>query len=95
MDIGIVFTPIVTDALNRLPIYEEEFVLFYASKEIKEKVQIEDLNMDKFWSLEEGYCMRTQVLEICHVVRPQLNTTLNINYKAGSIDSLIAICKIK
>lgn len=93
LDIGIVSTPIITEDLKKLPIYEEDFVLFDASNKVKKQVKLADLNMDKFWLLEEGHCMRTQVLEICDAVKPQLNPSLNINYKAGSIDSLLRFVK--
>lgn len=93
LDIGIVSTPIITEELNKLPIYEEDFVLFDATDKIIKEVQIANLNMDRFWLLEEGHCMRTQVLEICGTAKPQLNPTLNINYKAGSIDSLLRFVK--
>ena len=93
LDIGIVSTPMISDELKKYPLYEEDFVLFDASNKALEQVAIETLNMERFWLLEEGHCMRTQVLEICDVAKPQMNATFNINYKAGSIDSLLRFVK--
>lgn len=89
LDIGIVSTSNFSNELNLYPLYEEDFLLFDASDAAPKEVLVKDLNMDKFWLLEEGHCMRTQVLEICEAAKPQLNPTLNINYKAGSIGSLL------
>lgn len=93
LDIGIVSTPMISGELKKFPIYEEEFVLFDASDKAPKQASIRTLNMNRFWLLEEGHCMRTQVLEICDVAKPQMNTTFNINYKAGSIDSLLRFVK--
>lgn len=93
LDIGIVSTSTLSNDLKIHPLYEEDFVLFDASNSESKLVELDSLNMDKFWLLEEGHCMRTQVLEICEAAKPQLNPTLNINYKAGSIDSLLRFVK--
>jgi len=93
LDIGIVSTSMISDELIKYPIYEEDFVLFDASNRTQEEVSINTLDMERFWLLEEGHCMRTQVLEICDVAKPKMNTTFNINYKAGSIDSLLRFVK--
>lgn len=93
LDIGIVSTSMSLKDLDKLPVYEESFVLYDASEEIENIIQVADLNMDRFWLLEEGHCMRTQVLEICDAPKPQLNPSFNINYKVGSIDSLLRFVK--
>lgn len=89
LDIGIVSTSILTEELNSFPIYEEAFILFDVSNTKQKDVEVATLDMDRFWLLEEGHCMRTQVLEVCEMAQPRLNPTLNISYKAGSIDSLL------
>jgi hypothetical protein len=43
--------------------------------------------------LEEGHCMRNQVLELCDFHKKELNNKLNFRYKAGSIDSLLRFVK--
>ena len=93
LDIGIVSTTMILKDFTKLPIYEESFVLYDASKKVDAEMQIADLKMDRFWLLEEGHCMRTQVLEICDAPKPQLNPSFNINYKVGSIDSLLRFVK--
>jgi LysR family hydrogen peroxide-inducible transcriptional activator len=42
--------------------------------------------------MEEGHCMRTQVLQLCDVDK-STHSTLNFEYKAGSIDSLLRFVK--
>jgi len=93
LDIGIVSTDMIMKELEKHNIYKEEFVLFDASNRTIKDVEVKHLNMENFWLLEDGHCMRTQVLEICELANPQLNPKLNINYKAGSIDSLLRFVK--
>lgn len=93
LDIGIVSISALSDKLQKYPIYEENFVLFDASNTISGEIRVVDLDMEKFWLLEEGHCMRTQILEVCEAAKPQINPNLNINYKAGSIDSLLRFVK--
>jgi LysR family hydrogen peroxide-inducible transcriptional activator len=44
--------------------------------------------------LEDGHCLSTQIGSICSLSNRNLNPNQNINFKAGSIDSLIRITKM-
>lgn len=91
LDVGIVSTPLLDKELIEYPVYEEPFVLYQLSQKhvSQKKITISEIDPKNFWLLEEGHCMRNQVLEICDVNQIQINPALNINFKAGSIDSLL------
>ncbi len=89
LDIGIISTPVNESNLNEIPLYKESFVLYDTSGQSKKKLAIQTMNIDNFWLLEEGHCMRNQVINFCERNKKRINPTLNINFKAGSIDSLI------
>ena len=56
-------------------------------------VQTDVLNPADIWLMEEGHCMRTQILNFCDLDKNYSNTHLNFNFKAGSIDSLVRFVK--
>jgi|SRR5690625_3160452 len=92
LDIGIVSTPINEPELTEYPLFREAFVL-YDTSQIPEsgKVRIDAVDLTNLWLLEEGHCLRDQVLEICNSKPEQ--TSGNIRFKAGSIDSLVKFVK--
>jgi LysR family hydrogen peroxide-inducible transcriptional activator len=64
--------------------------VFYDAREQQQAlVQLQRLDLSNMCLLEEGHCMRNQVLELCDFHDIQLNSALNFKYKAGSIDSLL------
>lgn len=89
LDVGIVSTPIEERDLLEYPLYSEPFVLYDTSRIPTDKKDVRKLKMDNFWLLEEGHCMRDQVLEICGTDREESQPSQNIRFKAGSIGSLI------
>lgn len=94
LDIGILSSPLNESEIIEEHLYDESFVLFDTSKgSSKQNIKIEDLELKNFWLLEEGHCMRDQVLDICNLNPIEFNTTANINFKSGSIDSLLRFVK--
>lgn len=98
IDIGILATPLNLDALTEYPMYYEEFVLYaHPDEPILEQRQVgsELLNSDLLWILEEGHCLRSQVINFCQIKSQAYSdgqdTPVNarIEFEAGSIDTLI------
>ncbi len=90
LDAGILATPLNNAAIKELPVYYEEFVV-YASKEeklmTKKFLSTTDINTNHLWLLEEGHCLRAQVLNLCELRKKELETS-NLEYEAGSIETL-------
>ncbi len=93
LDIGIVSTPLDEKELLEYPIYKEAFTYFDTSQSSEEKISVNEVRMDNFWLMEEGHCMRDQVLDICKNEKRKISPSPNINFKAGSMDSLIRFVK--
>lgn len=89
LDIGITSTPINDPELLEYNLYKEPFVLYNTEKKKLPEIAIEDINLDNFWLMEEGHCLRTQVADICSKSNASINTSTNVNFKASSVDSLI------
>jgi LysR family hydrogen peroxide-inducible transcriptional activator len=90
IDAGILATPLNNSSLKEWPLYYEQFVV-YASKEQKlmnKKFLLpSDIDTNNLWLLEEGHCLRSQVLNLCELRKKELETS-NLEYEAGSIETL-------
>lgn len=90
LDCGILATPIQDEQLLTQPMYYENFVA-YVSKDnkliSKNTVNGSDLLAEKLWLLNEGHCMRNQVLNLCQR-RNLLKTDHFLEYNTGSIETL-------
>jgi LysR family hydrogen peroxide-inducible transcriptional activator len=51
------------------------------------------MNLQNLYLMEEGHCMRTQILQLCDLNKKIVYSKLNFEYKAGSIDSLLRFVK--
>lgn len=90
LDCGILSTPVMEKELTEKPLFYEPFVA-YASKNSqlldKREVSPEDVLNDKLWLLNEGHCMRGQVLNICQRKRI-LDPSDSLQYNTGSVETL-------
>lgn len=89
LDIGIVSTPLSDSMLVETELYREPFVLYDTQATANKRVSVKNIDTSNLWLLEEGHCMRTQALQICNMKKSQPSRIENIDFKAGSIDSLI------
>lgn len=91
LDVGIAATPLNYSALLEQPLYKEEFVVYASKGETvlnKKYLLAEDININHLWLLEEGHCLRSQIVNLCELKKREAVNN-NLEYEAGSIDSLI------
>jgi len=90
IDIGILALPIEHEMLDEIHLYNEPFFLFDCRKGIKtnKKVNLNSIDFKKFWLLEEGHCLHTQVANICDLKSQVKKENINFDFKTGSIESL-------
>jgi LysR family hydrogen peroxide-inducible transcriptional activator len=95
LDLGIMATPLPYESLRTDPLFYERFYVFTSKdeKSIRKKtVSAEELDTSRLWLLQEGHCLRTQMMNLCQLKK---NTPLNnLEYEAGSIESLLQIVEI-
>jgi len=89
LDIGIISIPIDDEEIREVHLYDEPFVYFDTKSSEESKIQAHEINLSTLCLLEEGHCMRTQILELCDSYEQQLHSMLNFRFLAGSIDSLL------
>lgn len=91
LDIGIMATPLEDAELREVPLYNEPFLLFdcFSDGPNDSEITIKNLNYEQLLLLEEGHCFRTQVQRICQLSKTAAKSSMNFEFRAGSIDSLI------
>ena len=95
IDCGILATPLVDPNITETPLYYENFVSYISknSKLYKKKtIDADDLADENIWLLNEGHCMRSQVLNICRSTKN--NRLQSLTYHTGSVETLVRMVDI-
>lgn len=95
IDCGILATPLVDLNIIETPLYYENFVSYISknSKLYKKKtIDVDDLADENIWLLNEGHCMRSQVLSICRSTKT--NRLQSLIYNTGSVETLIRMVDV-
>ncbi|WP_028978490.1 hydrogen peroxide-inducible genes activator [Sporocytophaga myxococcoides] len=90
LDTGILVGPLGDPQINEKKLFYEPFVAYVSKKHSLYKKKIlkeEDLEVNDLWLLQEGHCMRSQVLKMCKATG-RGNGDNQVIYEAGSIETL-------
>jgi len=90
IDCGILSTPLNESGLTEIPVFYENFVAYTSknSKLYKKKnINPDDIDIEEIWLLNEGHCMREQVLNICQR-RKSTESFKHFEYNMGSVETL-------
>lgn len=90
LDTGILVGPLGDPQINEKKLFYEPFVAYVSKKHSLYKKKIlkeEDLEVNDLWLLQEGHCMRSQVLKMCKA-SGHGNGDNQVIYEAGSIETL-------
>lgn len=90
IDVGILATPLKVPKIHERPLYWEPFsVLCKKNHPIGKfkKVKYSSLNSEDIWLLEEGHCMRHQVLDVCSL-KSKKTVPRNFQFETGSLETL-------
>jgi len=93
IDVGIMATPLGEKGFSEKHLFYEEFKVYVSeeNKSLKKKyILAEDIDVNKLWLLEEGHCLRSQVLNLCEIQKQQA-IVHHLDYETGSIESLMKI----
>lgn len=97
LDVGIMATPLTSGGFTETHLFYEAFQVYVAdegAKALKKKYLLaEDIDVNKLWLLEEGHCLRSQVLNLCEIQKQQA-AAHHLDYETGSIESLLKITEM-
>jgi LysR family hydrogen peroxide-inducible transcriptional activator len=96
IDVGLLATPIKIPKIFEFPLfYEPFFVNCQKTHELgkKARVKYSSLTFDDIWLLEEGHCLRHQVLDVCAPKGKTLDSGSRRRFKfeSGSLETLKSI----
>ncbi len=96
LDVAIMATPLSEKGFLETHLFYEEFKVYVAetNRSLKKKyILAEDIDINKLWLLEEGHCLRSQVLNLCEIQKQQA-IVHHLDYETGSIESLLKITEM-
>ncbi len=96
LDAGLLATPLKRPALREQPLFYEQFLVYAAPGNAliqKKFILSTDIDIHKLWLLEEGHCLRSQVLDLCELKKRD-HQSFNLDYEAGSIETLKKLVKL-
>lgn len=96
LDAALLATPLKLSSLSETPLFYEQFLVYASPKSNvmrKKYVLASDIDIHKLWLLEEGHCLRNQVLDLCELKRKE-SDSFQLDYEAGSIETLKKLVRI-
>ncbi len=90
LDAGVMATPLNILELKETFLFNEEFVAYVSRQEKlfnKKYLLPADINVNSIWLLEEGHCLRNQVVNLC-TLQKDASIEKHFDYAAGSIETL-------
>lgn len=91
IDAAIVSTPLENSGIQEFPLFYEPFVGYFSEgeKALKKKlIAASDIDMERLLLLNEGHCMRNQVLDLCSDHIHELQANKSFQYDSSSVDTL-------
>jgi LysR family hydrogen peroxide-inducible transcriptional activator len=94
IDVGILATPLNEKGVHEIPLYYEQYFLYVNPQEHgyddKQYIVPSSIDIGRLWLLEEGHCMRSQMLSLCELKKQDnIIHAPKLHYEAGSIETLI------
>lgn len=90
LDTGIIATPVKAKGVEFLTLFYEKFFLFISDKNKlfnKDTININDIELNDLWYLNEGNCFQNQVNALCEI-SDKVVQKQQLKYQSNSIESL-------
>lgn len=91
IDAGLLSTPLEENGIKEYPLFTEPLVAYFAEGEpvLKKKlVNSNDISLDRIWLLNEGHCLRNQVLDLCGDQIQKLQKERPYRYESSNVETL-------
>lgn len=90
LDVGLLAVPLGRADLYEQSLFYEEFVVYAsATDKFKNKkyVLAKDIDVNRLWLLEEGHCLRSQVINLCEL-KEREKSFHHLDFTTGSLETL-------
>jgi len=91
IDAAIVSTPLEENGIKEYPLFYEPFVGYFADGEKalkKRTIAPSDISLDRIWLLNEGHCMRNQIINLCSDQVQKLQAERPYRYESSNVETL-------
>lgn len=91
LDAALVSTPLEDSNIKEYPLFFEPFVAYFSADEKalkKRTVTADDIDLGRIWLLNEGHCMRNQVLDLCSDQIQRLQANRPYRYESSNVETL-------
>jgi LysR family transcriptional regulator, hydrogen peroxide-inducible genes activator len=91
IDAALVSTPLEENGLKEYPLFYEPFVGYFAEDEkvlSKKLVTPDDIDLSRIWLLNEGHCMRNQIINLCSEQVQKLQAEKPFRYESSNVETL-------
>ncbi|MDR1632341.1 MAG: hydrogen peroxide-inducible genes activator [Dysgonamonadaceae bacterium] len=94
IDGGLMAGPLNHPDLMEYPLYYEKFYAYVSpldEKYQRKKIDLDEIDINEVWLLENEHCLRGQIERLCQMKRKATDENISIKYESGSIDTLVHI----
>lgn len=91
IDAALVSTPLEENGIKEYPLFYEPFVGYFADNEpalSKKLVTADDIDLSRIWLLNEGHCMRNQIIDLCSEQIQKLQEEKRFRYESSNVETL-------
>lgn len=91
IDVAMVSTPLEEDGIKEYPLFYEQFVAYYQPGDAvlsKRMIKPEDIHLENIWLLNEGHCMRNQIINLCSEQIQKLQLKRPFRYESSNVETL-------
>ncbi|MGE4131588.1 MAG: LysR substrate-binding domain-containing protein [Bdellovibrionales bacterium] len=94
IDVAILATREDSKKYQQDDLYEEEMLLYVHADHrfaTQKRVHADDLEARDIWLLEDGHCLKDEIVKVCHLGREMRTRHGNLNIKVGSLEGVRAL----
>ena len=91
IDAALVSTPLEESGIKEYPLFYEPFVGYFSEgeKALKKRlISPSDIELDRIWLLNEGHCMRNQIINLCSDQIQRLQSERPYRYESSNVETL-------
>jgi len=88
IDVGILSTPLHDEHIEESILYYETLMVYGNLNKDKKYILPEELAKQPLWMLEEGHCMRDQVIQLCQINKGYALPN-NLKFQANSFETIL------
>lgn len=88
LDVGILVSPLHDPAVRETPLFYEPLLVYSSHTYEKHFLLPEDIAPEELLLLEEGHCLRSQIMNLCELRR---RADSRLNYQSGSLETLMRL----